>query len=724
MAESPPPGNVFNAYGWGGYAIYRLWPGRRAYIYGDAAVMGDAFLSEYEAVELLHSNYDDVLSARDVSWILDRTDAPLVSVLRRSPDWVVLHSDSLATVLVHRAPGTSAFISGPTGSNAAPETRRDRRFVRRWTIVALALLSFPYIALWLLTPSVTPGGQYTGMLFNPADTFLYVSQVLHSHLGEWAFTDYFTYIREPSLPLFAFYTLLGKLVFGPAGPASLDLAFQVARLLLALLFIQQAWRLYSEVLPGRASRRVALLFLLFTAGMGAYRFFLVWLPPPPGPDQFPFDLAYIESSSFFGLLYAPHFAAVLVLVVVYLRALFRVARTASWKATALGAASAAGLATIHPEKIGVIGITTVLFLGALQLQSPLGLRRWTQGFLMVVGGVPYTVFAFLLTLNDKQVVELLRQGRPHQPPPDPWFYYPLGYGFPGLFAGLGSPRLLRGLRRAPAGELLLWSMVAGSLVILLAPWQALDHRAEGLQLAVAGLAGRNLVHTVLPRFWRSRVFAASVRRRLFGYRRRRLRLLSLNVVIILSSLTVMALAFASWRTALRDAPAEIYLNRDDPAALSWLRAHAGRDDVVVAGPQSAQFVAAYGGTHVVWGNGHSPQLRCREPRAVGVLPGPRRPGRVPPGPLGRLALLRSARSPVHLPSDDAGGAPRRVPRRGYHDLPRRPLGPPRVAEATGRLHGAAAAAPPRRDGRGRGPALLLRQGGGPAHHPALPGPHL
>jgi hypothetical protein len=240
-------------------------------------------------------------------------------------------------------------------------------------------------------------------------------------------------------------------------------------------------------------------------------------------------------------------------------------------------------------------------MGGLALQRGLQPKRLLQGGLMVLGGVPYTAFALLLTVADKQVVELLRQGRPHKPPPDPWFYYPLGFGFPGLFAAVGLPRVLRSPRRAPPGELLLWSMVAGSLVILLTPWQALDHRAEGMQLAVAGLAARSLVHEILPRFWRGRAFAAAVQRRLFGYRRRRLRLLSLNVVIILSSLTILALTFASWRTALRDAPAEIYLNRDDPPALAWLRDHASPDQVVLAGPQSAQFVAAYGGTHVVWG---------------------------------------------------------------------------------------------------------------------------
>lgn len=481
--------------------------------------------------------------------------------------------------------------------------RSDRRFVRRWGLIALFLLAFPYLVLALLTGAVSPGGTYSGMLFNPADTFLYLSQVLHSHLGEWAFTDYFTYLHEPPLALFALYTVIGKLLLVPATPLTEAIAFHAARLALAALFIQQAWRLYGELLVGRAVRRLSLMFVLFTSGLGLYQAVgAAVLGADLGHFRIPFDLDFIESSSFYGLLYAPHFAAVLLLVVVYLRALHHASSVESggWRATAAGVASSAALATIHPEKIGVLGLCTVLYLAALQVQGRGGARRWLQGLLMVGGGVPYTVFALLLTIGDKQIVELLRQGRPHLPPPDPWFYYPLGYGIPGLLALAGLPQLVRRFRDAPRGVLLLWSMVLASLVILLAPWQALDHRAEAMQVAVAGLAARSLVREVLPRLWRTRLFRAAARRRFLGYRRRRLRLLSINLVLIFSSVTVLYLAFGTIRGTLTDT-VELYLNRDDPTALAWMQDHVGRDQVVLTGPYTAQFVAAYGGTHVVWG---------------------------------------------------------------------------------------------------------------------------
>ncbi|MFN2462335.1 MAG: hypothetical protein ABR573_00345 [Candidatus Dormibacteria bacterium] len=464
-------------------------------------------------------------------------------------------------------------------------------------MVALLLLCFPYIALLLLRPA---GTSYTGMLFVPGDTFLYLSVMLHSHLGGWTFVDSFTWRQEPGLPILLFYVALGKLL--PSGqPAAMALVFHGARLAFAAAFIHQSWKLYGEALPGTSSRRAALLFLLFTAGTGV----LALLLGASGARAAnpPFDLAFIESNAMYGLLATPHFAAVLLLLAIFLRALLRAMMTprGGWRATLVAAASAAGLSVIHPEKAGVVVATAGLFwlFGSAtgRWDRPGAARRLAQLALVTCAAAPYVAYAYLLTRHDVQVAELLRQGRPHHLPLDP-LYYLSGYGLPGLCALAGLPRLLRHPRRAPPGEALLWSFTAAGLVILLAPLSALDHRAEGMQVAVAGLAGRNLVHRLLPHLWRSRGFASAVRARLFGYHRRRLRLLSLNLVIIFSSTTVLALTLGSPRAGLRDS-GELFLEGGDVQALSWLRNHAGPDDVVVTGPQTSQFVAAYGGTHVV-----------------------------------------------------------------------------------------------------------------------------
>jgi len=478
----------------------------------------------------------------------------------------------------------------------------DRRFAVRWAAICLLLVNLPYAALLLLTGA---GERYTGVLFNPVDAYRYLGIMQHAHNGAWSFTNYFTYVRQAPIAIFGFYILLGKLVPGSTDPISLGIAFHVAGLILSAVFIHQAWRLYGEVIASRAARRVAFVLLLVTSGVGVLVLVLGALGVHPLRET-PYDLLFVESSAFFGLLAAPHFAAVLLLVAVYARSLHRIALTEGngWGATAVGALSAASLATIHTEKVGVVTIAAICYLGwvAAFRRGPLhgNPRRLLQGALTVGAAVPYVVYAYDLTVANPTIANILRQGTP-PPVPDPIPYYVLGFGVTGLCAVWGLPRILRQPANAAPGEILLWSLAVGGLVILVLPWTTIQHRGEALQLALAGLGGRELVHSILPRLWRSRIFQAAVTARLFGHSRRRLRLLSVNLVLILSSWSVLALSIGGMGAG-RAIADQVYLGVDDPAALSWLRSNASSNDVVFGSPPTLQFVAAYSGTRAVWGD--------------------------------------------------------------------------------------------------------------------------
>lgn len=111
VERDPPPGRVFNQYGWGGYLIYRLWPQQSVYIYGDAAVMGDPFLNEYQSVNVLRPDYLKTLDRRGVTWVLYPTDDPLEVVLQQSPDWQLVYRDKIASVLVRRGSDSQAYLA-------------------------------------------------------------------------------------------------------------------------------------------------------------------------------------------------------------------------------------------------------------------------------------------------------------------------------------------------------------------------------------------------------------------------------------------------------------------------------------------------------------------------------------------------------------------------------------------------------------------------------------
>ena len=457
------------------------------------------------------------------------------------------------------------------------------------------LLTFPYVLLVLLAPR---GSTYTGVMLNPNDTFLYYAQMAHAQQGDWLFRDWFTWMPGRPLLAYSLYSTLGHLVPSATGPAGLALGYHLARLLFATAFIWQAWRLYREATPSLVVQRVALRFLLFTSGAGLYQ---LLLPPLRGQEP-PFDLLITESSTFAGLAFSPHFAAVLLGLVVYMRVVLALGHATRLAALwVMGAVAALLVTTIHPDKAAVMGLATLTFM-AWQAWS--GRTTWVIGLLgctMLVPSAPYVLYSFALTSGDAQIRSLMAQGLPHESVPDPITYYGLGLGLPLVFALANAPRIFRLRRGLPPGEALMWSFVLAGMVVILVPFRNVGHRAEGLQLALAFLAGRGATREVMPRLWRSGFFCRVARRRPLGYSRRRLRLLTLNLAVILSSTSVLALAFASPRAVLAGVP-EAFATHDDLAATSWLRAHAGPDDVAVGEGTSDQFLAAYAGVRAAWGS--------------------------------------------------------------------------------------------------------------------------
>jgi hypothetical protein len=463
----------------------------------------------------------------------------------------------------------------------------------------MGMLAFPYVFLAVVHPSQM---AYTGMIFSPADNIVYTTQMLHAAMGDWLWHDYFTHLLVSPRPIYFFYTLLGKLqppIDGPVAPAILQ---QVARLACALLFLHQAWRFFADVLPDRAVRRVAFLFLAFTSGLGVFV-----LLTPLAAWQPPFDLVYPNSSAFFGLMYPPHFAAILLLFVVYLRCLWRATSKGrrSW-AFALGAGLAgAGVSLIHPDTAVALGVAAAAYTawavmgraGSTQERVGTGAR----GALAIAGAVPYTVYILVAVALGHDTV--LAAGQAQGSPPElqaPVLYYLLGLGLPALCALAALPRAVAAIRRGRGGAVLLWSVVVGELLVLSTPFGRQGHGGEGLWVVLSPLAATGLVRVLLPRLWRSPVFARLVRLRPLGYSRRRLRILSINLVLILAMPSILALTVASPRAALANA-GEIYLTEEDAAAVSWIRHHVAPGEVIVAAPESAQFAAAYGGARVAFG---------------------------------------------------------------------------------------------------------------------------
>jgi hypothetical protein len=107
LAAHPDVGTrMYNQYGWGGYLVYRFYPdsNRRVFAFGEAALMGDDFLREYQDVQTLRPNWQQILDKYHVDYVVYNKGEALANVLASEPDrWTLVYSDDVAVIYVRRS---------------------------------------------------------------------------------------------------------------------------------------------------------------------------------------------------------------------------------------------------------------------------------------------------------------------------------------------------------------------------------------------------------------------------------------------------------------------------------------------------------------------------------------------------------------------------------------------------------------------------------------------
>lgn len=95
-------GPVFNAYGWGGYLIWKLHPRRAVYIDGRADVYGDALVEDYLRAENGEPGWRGLLERDGVRVVMIAPHAPLASLLREDEGWGEVFEDGQAAIFFKR----------------------------------------------------------------------------------------------------------------------------------------------------------------------------------------------------------------------------------------------------------------------------------------------------------------------------------------------------------------------------------------------------------------------------------------------------------------------------------------------------------------------------------------------------------------------------------------------------------------------------------------------
>jgi hypothetical protein len=107
LAAHPEVGTrMYNQYGWGGYLADRFYPdpNRKVFIFGEAALMGDPLLNQYEDVQTLRTDWKQVLDQYKVDYVVYNKGEALANVLATQPEWTLVYQDSVAVIYVRTAP--------------------------------------------------------------------------------------------------------------------------------------------------------------------------------------------------------------------------------------------------------------------------------------------------------------------------------------------------------------------------------------------------------------------------------------------------------------------------------------------------------------------------------------------------------------------------------------------------------------------------------------------
>jgi hypothetical protein len=119
LKGAPEPLKIFNQYGEGGYLANELSSrGDKLYIFGDAALMGDALLYQYAKVETAEPGWDSIILGAGTDIVLYDVNTPLADVMEHSAGWVKVYQDSLSVAFVPA--GKVASLHLPPQPAASP----------------------------------------------------------------------------------------------------------------------------------------------------------------------------------------------------------------------------------------------------------------------------------------------------------------------------------------------------------------------------------------------------------------------------------------------------------------------------------------------------------------------------------------------------------------------------------------------------------------------------
>ncbi|MCU1298147.1 MAG: hypothetical protein JWO91_2425 [Acidobacteriaceae bacterium] len=89
---------IFCPDSWGGYLIYRLYPQTKVVVDDRHDLYGEQFLKDYLKVVQVEPSWESVLDNWHVNWVLVPENSALMTIMKVTPQWSVVHEDKTAVL--------------------------------------------------------------------------------------------------------------------------------------------------------------------------------------------------------------------------------------------------------------------------------------------------------------------------------------------------------------------------------------------------------------------------------------------------------------------------------------------------------------------------------------------------------------------------------------------------------------------------------------------------
>jgi hypothetical protein len=103
IGQHPPKGNMLNDVNWGGYLLFRLWPGQRVFMDSQSDFYGEELSRQYEQLIAGRGTWRESLTQYRIGWVIVPASSGLAANLALEPSWKIMYEDSTARILA-RAP--------------------------------------------------------------------------------------------------------------------------------------------------------------------------------------------------------------------------------------------------------------------------------------------------------------------------------------------------------------------------------------------------------------------------------------------------------------------------------------------------------------------------------------------------------------------------------------------------------------------------------------------